>query len=123
MALHRRAARRDANEPDIVKALRDLGCHVLRMSGPGLPDLAVGYAHTTVFLGVKRPDGPRGGTSKGRDRQSGDQRPDDWPGGPWEIVTTEAEAVEAVLRAVKLHAPSPLGMTHALYTRKREGER
>ena len=39
----RRAARIDANQPDIVKALRRVGCHVqpLHTVGQGCPDLLV----------------------------------------------------------------------------------
>ena len=96
MSLHRRAARRDDNEPDIVETLERIGCNVLRLSGEGIPDLAVGWQGVTHFLGVKRPDGPRGGKSKGRGRKSGDQCPPEWRGGPWEVVTTPEEAVMAV---------------------------
>lgn len=41
MAIHRRAAKRDSNEAGIVDALRQAGCQVLRLSGAGVPDLAV----------------------------------------------------------------------------------
>lgn len=41
MTIHRRNAKRDANELEIVRALRQMGCRVLRLSGPGVPDLAV----------------------------------------------------------------------------------
>lgn len=46
MTIHRHAARRDANEGEIVTALRRLGCRVLRLSGPGVPDLAVYWPAT-----------------------------------------------------------------------------
>jgi hypothetical protein len=96
LALHRRAAKRDDNEVEIVTALRRVGADVRRLSGAGVPDLLVGFRCRTLLLGVKRPDGPRGGTSAGRDRKSGDQRPDAWPGGPWVVVTTVAEALEVL---------------------------
>lgn len=41
MTIHRRAAKRDANEVEIVRGLRQLGVRVLRLSGAGVPDLAV----------------------------------------------------------------------------------
>jgi len=41
MSLHRRAAKRDANEGTIVKALEAHGCVVWRLSGKGIPDLLV----------------------------------------------------------------------------------
>ncbi len=96
MSIHRTAARRDQNEKDIVDALRRVGADVRRLSGAEVPDLLVGYRARTLLLGVKRPDGPKGGTSKGRYRHSGDQCPDSWPGGPWVVVTTVAEALEVL---------------------------
>jgi len=33
--------RRDANEPQIIEALRAMGCQVWQVSGTGLPDLLV----------------------------------------------------------------------------------
>lgn len=45
MSLHRRAAKRDSNEPAIVSALEAHGCVVWRVSGKGLPDLVVFYPH------------------------------------------------------------------------------
>lgn len=41
MSIHRRAAKRDRNEPEIVAALRWLGCTFVRISGEGVPDLMV----------------------------------------------------------------------------------
>jgi hypothetical protein len=35
----RRAARRDGNEPEIVRALEDIGVRVRRVSAGGVPDL------------------------------------------------------------------------------------
>jgi hypothetical protein len=37
----RRGAKRDANEPEIIKALRAAGCLVQPLSAPGVPDLLV----------------------------------------------------------------------------------
>ena len=51
MSLHRRAAKRDAAEPDIVSALEALGCVVWRVSGKGLPDLIVFHPK------ARKPDG------------------------------------------------------------------
>lgn len=96
MSLHRRAARRDENEREIIDALERCGAQVKQLSGEGVPDLLVAYRHRTYLLGVKAPDGPKGGRSHGRDRKSGDHRPVDWCGGPWEIVTTVQEAVHLV---------------------------
>ena len=51
----RRAARIDANQPAIVKALRAIGCSVDITShvGNGFPDLTVGYRKRTTLLEVK----------------------------------------------------------------------
>ena len=106
MSLHRLAARRDANEGPIVTALRAIGCDVRPASSKRLPDLVVGFKGQTLLVGVKAPDGPRGGTSHGRHRQSGDQRPDDWRGGPWAVVTTPQEAVAFVLTATRRTTPN-----------------
>ena len=51
----RRAARVDANQPEIVAALRRCGCTVqsLAMVGKGCPDLLVGFRGQNVLLEVK----------------------------------------------------------------------
>lgn len=41
MSLHRRAAKRDANEAAISEALIACGCSVVKLSAPGCPDLLV----------------------------------------------------------------------------------
>lgn len=47
------AAKRDANEPEIVDALTRAGAVVYRLSGSGLPDLLVGFRGDTYLLEVK----------------------------------------------------------------------
>lgn len=42
MSIHRQAAKRDANEPEIIAALKAAGCSVQQLSGKGVPDLLVG---------------------------------------------------------------------------------
>lgn len=42
-AMNRHAARRDAAEPAIVKALIRVGCSVVKISERGVPDLLVAY--------------------------------------------------------------------------------
>lgn len=56
----RRAARTDANQPEIVAALRAAGasvtpCHAV---GQGYPDLTVGYRGKTYLIEVKDPSKP-----------------------------------------------------------------
>lgn len=50
-----KAARIDANQPEIVKALRDMGCSVqhLHKVGQGCPDLLVGISGTNHLIEVK----------------------------------------------------------------------
>lgn len=51
----RRASRTDANQAEIVKALREFGCTVLDLSsvGGGCPDILVGYQGRNLLLEVK----------------------------------------------------------------------
>jgi len=101
MSIHRRAARRDDNERAIVDALKAAAGeeNVRQASSPELPDLVVGFRGATYLLGVKRPAGPRGGTSRWRKydvkggRDTSDARPGGWRGGPWQIVTSPEEAL------------------------------
>lgn len=51
----RRAAKIDANQPDIVLALRQAGASVqpLHAVGGGCPDIAAGFQGKTYFLEIK----------------------------------------------------------------------
>jgi len=55
----RRNGRTDANQSEIVRALRAVGCSVysLHRVGGGCPDLLVGYRGQTFLLEVKHPQG------------------------------------------------------------------
>ena len=55
MSLKRHNPKRDANEPEIVKALEAIGCDVHRLDKP--VDLVVGYRGRTVLLEVKTKGG------------------------------------------------------------------
>lgn len=57
MSIHRRAAKRDANEPEIVAALESLGFAVTRLSGEGVPDLLLSRAGDWYVAEVKMPNG------------------------------------------------------------------
>lgn len=57
MSLHRRNPRRDANEPEIVRALEAQGFVVDRISGKGIPDLLVSKAGRMYLVEVKMPKG------------------------------------------------------------------
>lgn len=76
--------RRDANEPEIVKALEGLGCKVRYVSGRGLPDLIVsvpGQSRRVVLLEVK--------TATGKATEA--QQDIDWP-----VVRDKYQAIQAV---------------------------
>ena len=53
MTIHRRNAKRDANEPAIVQYLEASGATVHRLSSAGVPDLLVGYRGQTHLVEVK----------------------------------------------------------------------
>lgn len=58
MSLHRRAAKRDENEPTLVDTLEAHGCVVWRLSGKGLPDLLVMRKGRKWLADVKMPGKP-----------------------------------------------------------------
>jgi Holliday junction resolvase len=53
MSIHRRAAKRDANEPEIIAALRAVGASVDSISGKDVPDLIVGFRGVNYLIEVK----------------------------------------------------------------------
>lgn len=59
MSLHRRNARRDANEKPILDALRRCGVQCWRINGDGLPDVLTLYKGRYVPLEVKTATGRR----------------------------------------------------------------
>jgi hypothetical protein len=85
----RNAARTDANQPTIIKALRAIGCQVIYIKWP--TDLVVSggrLGDQTLWMEVKMP-GEKLTVAQELFWQS-------WPGRKV-IVTTEQEAIEAVL--------------------------
>ena len=83
------AARTDANQAEIVRALRDAGFSVqlLHRVGQGCPDLLVGQPWSNVLLEVK--------TAKGELTVDEREFLAHWRG-PWAIVRTVQEAMEAM---------------------------
>lgn len=89
MTLNRHAARTDANQPSIIKALRDIGCTVINVKWP--VDLVVSggrLGDQTLWMEVKMP----GETLTVAQKLFFDS----WPGRKV-IVHHEREAIEAVL--------------------------
>lgn len=74
-----RAARADANQPDVIAALRSAGATVqpLHVIGRGCPDLLVGYRGVNLLVEVK--DGSRPASAR---QLTPDQRRwhDEWRG-------------------------------------------
>lgn len=91
----RRAAKIDANQTEIVKALRQLGCTVQSLAavGDGVPDLLVGAFGTTLLMEIKDPKQP---PSKRRLKPDQIVWHGKWTGGPLSIVTDIDGAVRAV---------------------------
>ena len=89
----RRAARVDATQPEIVKALRAIGATVWVI---GLPvDLLVGYRGRTTLIEVKTIEGKRLPKASGYTRLQKDFLLD-WLGGPVATVTDAEGAIRAV---------------------------
>ena len=68
----RRAAKRDANETEIIKALRQIGATVQPISENDTPDLLVGYQGINYLMEVK--------TAKGKLRTGQIEWHDNWRG-------------------------------------------
>lgn len=62
----RRAAQRDASEPDIAVALQGVGATVQRLSVAGVPDLLVGWRGQMWLIECKLPLTSRGALPSGR---------------------------------------------------------
>ncbi|MCL1888902.1 MAG: hypothetical protein FWF99_00155 [Desulfovibrionaceae bacterium] len=101
----RRAAKTDANQAEIIQALRRVGAEVLDLSrvGQGCPDLLVGFRGRNYLLEVKRP--------KAKGQRAGTLTPDqerffsEWRG-QVAIVRTVDDAPKAV-GAVREQRPEP----------------
>ena len=57
MSINRRAPARDHNERAIINALLRVGAYVIPVSGPGVPDLLVGWRGEWLLMEVKQPKG------------------------------------------------------------------
>jgi hypothetical protein len=90
----RRAAKVDANQAEIVEALRAIGCTVqlLHMVGQGCPDLLVGYRGHNWLLEVKDGNKP-----PSRRRLTDDEQEwfNEW-NGTAVVVNSVEEAIAAV---------------------------
>ena len=95
----RRAARRDAGEQDIIKALRDKGAFVKQINDEGAFDLLVGYVgqsgtEYTLLLEVK--DGSKPPSAR-RLTEAEEKFHAEWPLFNLFIVNNPAEAVALLM--------------------------
>jgi Holliday junction resolvase len=88
MSVNRRAAKRDANEGEIVDALETVGASVTRLSAPGVPDILCGYRGDTFLLEIKN-----GKNDLTEDQVTWHRQ---WQGRKVWIVRTVQEALEAI---------------------------
>jgi len=86
----RRAARRDDNEKDIIKAMRDAGAYVKVINDEGLFDLLVSYRGETLLVEVK--DGAKPPSAR-RLTDAEQKFHDEWPGCNLYIVNSVEEAL------------------------------
>jgi hypothetical protein len=90
----RRAARRDDNEQDIIKAMRAEGAYVKQINDEGLFDLLVSYRGETLLIEVK--DGAKPPSAR-RLTEAELKFHEEWPGSDLFIITSVEEAI-ALLR-------------------------
>ena len=114
MSLHRRDPARDANEPDIVKFLRQCHVSVQQLSGKGVPDLLCGFQGRNVLLEVKGELGPKGGRAGRILTPDQLEWHEAWRGGKVYIVRNADEALSAIHREVnRLNREDDHGSDHA----------
>jgi hypothetical protein len=92
----RRAARVDANQEQIVSAMRACGATVrIVTQGDGLPDLLVGYRGYTILMEVKDGRKPPSARKLTEEEQKFFEN---WTGGMLAIVNSVDEALELLKR-------------------------
>ena len=91
----RRAAKIDANQTQVVEALRAAGATVQSLAavGQGVPDLLVGFQGQTVLMEIKDPRKP---PSKRRLTEDQLKWHGEWRGGPLAVV----DGPDAALRVL-----------------------
>ena len=89
----RRAARRDENEPDIIKALRQVGACVYPMDEPC--DLLVGFRNQTILMEIKNPKNNYGKKGLNKNQREFFKS---WRGGTYCAV----DSIDAALRVLNV---------------------
>jgi hypothetical protein len=97
----RRAAKVDANQADIVAALRAIGASVtpLHAVGNGVPDLLVGFRRQTWLIEVKDGNKPPSARRLTPDQQEWHAS---WRGGPVAIVEDAGAALAVITGQAEL---------------------
>jgi hypothetical protein len=86
----RRAGRRDSNEQDIIKAMREAGAYVKQINDEGLFDLLVSYRGETLLVEVK--DGSKPPSAR-RLTDAEAKFHNEWPGSDLFIINSVEEAL------------------------------
>lgn len=91
----RRAAKTDANQAEIVEALRKAGARVqpLHQVGQGVPDLLIGFKGQTLLMECKDGSKPPSARKLTPDQQ---EWLDAWTGGAVWLVTCVDDALQAL---------------------------
>jgi hypothetical protein len=91
----RQASKIDANQPDIVAALRAIGASVQSLSatGKGVPDLLVGWHGRTYLLEVKDGTLPPSARRLTPDQEAWHKA---WCGRPVTVITCVEEAISTL---------------------------
>lgn len=93
----RRASRRDANETQVISALRACGAYVTKINDEGRFDLLVWYRGYTLLLEVK--DGRKPPSAQAL-TPAEEKFHRDWPGDNLHIVNSVDAALELLKRCV-----------------------
>ena len=101
MTLASHANARDANEAEIVNALRCIGASVYRLDTPC--DVLVGFRRCNYLIEIKLPPGPKGGVSHSKPTPDQLEFQSTWRG-QFAVVRSVNEAFAAIC-AVPLPQP------------------
>lgn len=109
----RRAAKIDANQPDVVQALRQIGCFVQSLApvGDGCPDLLVGFRGHTLLMEVKDGSRPPSERRLTPDQLEWHAR---WRGGPLSIVNDVEGAIRAATILQRMDIEDEMALTGLL---------
>lgn len=91
----RRAPKRDANEAEIVAALRLVGCRVVQIDGKGVPDLLVWSPFHLLLLLLEVKDGSKSPSARAL-TEAQEVFHSEWSDAPIYVVKDVAEALRAV---------------------------